>query len=188
MKNLNLMSVAVVVAMIGLVAAVITAPGDDASHRSSHLSLPVLRTAFEQALVGVERELAALRLAVDAARLPSAAGVVPRGSQLREPEAAARDRPASPTREEDPALAPPPAAERIGELRGWNEDSRVRQQWMFVSDRQALTFFGTPNRVSVDRGLEFWWYDVTERDEEGEEVTRAVGLGFHRGRLIQLEE
>ncbi len=184
----DLMSVAVVVAMIGMVAAVLTVSGDDASHSSSHLSVPVLRTAFEQALAGVERELAALRLGVDAARLSSAAGVVPRGSQLRELEAAARDRPASPTREEDPALAPPPAAERIGELRGWNEDSRVRQQWMFVGDRQALTFVGTPNRVSVDRGLEFWWYDVTECDEEGEEVTRAVGLGFHRGRLIQLEE
>jgi hypothetical protein len=125
---------------------------------------------------------------------------VARGPAATEPEEGAREplaggtrpmptvsvpEPVEPLRPERSTWLPEPRFERLRDLHGFEDDVRVRQRWLFLTEKEALATFGTPGLVWGDGSSEKWEYEMPYVDEDGDPDTRTHTLIFHRGRLVQ---
>lgn len=152
----------------------------------------------------------ALRPLVDELRTERGSSVADRGRRKRvatEPAADASERapiepvrggtrtlPApspseTPLRADDSVWTPPPNFQRLKDLTGFEDDIRIRQRWLFVSERQALAAFGTPTNVYLSDNGETWYYDGPNIETEDEILSNEdFRLVFSRGRLVQVHD
>jgi hypothetical protein len=95
---------------------------------------------------------------------------------------------AAPLRSAGSDWTPEPSLARLRELRGFVDDQRVRQRWMFTGEKDALAAFGTPWRVHSTGGTEVWWeYHIPlGTDEDGFEDSAVWRLMFVNGGLAQV--
>ncbi len=106
--------------------------------------------------------------------------------------APAQPQPAQPVREDlrgnlnpaDPGgrLLPPAEKKRLAPIDDWDEDEETRRRWMFLSQKRALAWFGTPDEVSIlESGAETWLYWAVDGRKEQRQLT------FSRGRLTRID-
>lgn len=72
--------------------------------------------------------------------------------------------------------------DRVAQLAHWDEQPGLRLKWMFAGEIEALSWFGTPDRVYTSESAvnEYWEYG---RSADGEGRRTLV---FSRGRLIDV--
>ena len=161
---------------------------------------PELRSAFAEALAPLLDELRSRRSPARAPTRPrvGATDEQPRadpepsptppvlGGTRTMPPAAASEADA-PIRPDSSVWTPPPNFERVHSVRALEEDIRVRQRWLFISERQALAEFGTPTSTWLSDNGECWVYEEPDVETEDEIIHgESTTLVFSRGRLVQV--
>ncbi len=96
-------------------------------------------------------------------------------------------------REAGDVPTPALSAERLRALHGWDASEDVRARWLFLGERSALGWFGTPTRIDYDEDddTEEWVYEwpLPDLDGDGEpDDTRGMWLYFRNGRLVDIDD
>ena len=81
-------------------------------------------------------------------------------------------------REEAESALPPADRRAIESVHAFDEDETLRRTWLFRSERDVITWLGTPDYVMYEAGGERWHY--------GKPDGTIVVAFFARGRLLNI--